>query len=51
VKWQGQQLEYEGFLEDSLSLNVRINMAKRYGIKGVAIWRLGFIPKTVLALP
>jgi len=51
IKWQGPQLEYEVFLEDAASFNVRINMAKRYGIKGVAVWRLGFLTKTVLALP
>lgn len=38
-------LTYEAFLESPRTFEARINLAKRYGIRGVAIWRLGLLPE------
>ncbi len=45
AEWEGIDGSYKAYLEDSLSLKVRIRMAQRYGISGVAIWRLGLLPE------
>ncbi len=44
AQWNTQEGSYKAFLEDAQSLQARILMAKRYGIKGAAIWRLGLLP-------
>lgn len=35
------------FSEDETSVNAKIGLAKRYGLKGIAIWRLGLIGQPV----
>ncbi len=45
VEWEGQDASYKAYLEDALSLKTRVLMAKRYGLKGVAVWRLGLLPE------
>lgn len=35
------------FSENQSSVNVKIGLAKRYGLKGIAIWRLGLIGEPV----
>ena len=49
LEWEDLQGRHQAFLEDAVSLKVRLNLTKRYGIKGAAIWRLGYITETVLA--
>ena len=49
LEWEDMQGRHQAFLEDGVSLKVRLNLTKRYGIKGAAIWRLGYITETVLA--
>lgn len=45
AEWSTQEGSYNAFLEDAQSLQARILMAKRYGIKGAAVWRLGLLPE------
>ena len=44
VEWIGGGHSYTAYFEDTLSLEVRAMMAQRYGLRGVAIWRLGLLP-------
>ncbi|MFD1908087.1 hypothetical protein ACFSQ7_35025 [Paenibacillus rhizoplanae] len=36
------------YSENEASVNAKIGLAKRYGLKGIAIWRLGIIGQPVL---
>ncbi|MNW65511.1 hypothetical protein D3C74_438990 [compost metagenome] len=35
------------YSENKTSVNAKIGLAKRYGLKGIAIWRLGLIGQPV----
>lgn len=35
------------YSENATSVNAKIGLAKRYGLKGIAIWRLGLIGQPV----
>jgi hypothetical protein len=43
VSWQEDGATYEAFIESNRSLQARVSLAKRYGLSGVAIWRLGLL--------
>lgn len=43
VTWKGKDTSYKAYLEDTQSLKARLLMAKRYGIRQAAIWRLGLL--------
>ena len=45
IEWEGIEGSYKAYLEDTRSLQVRVMMAQRYGLRGVAVWRLGFLPE------
>jgi len=45
LRWRESGESYEGFLESFRSLEARVNLAERHGIRGVAIWRLGLLPE------
>lgn len=41
--WESQGITYHAFTESNRSLSARASLAKRYGLAGVAIWRLGLL--------
>jgi len=43
VAWEDGDTLYRAFVEDNDSLQARASLAKRYGIRGIAIWRLGLL--------
>ena len=43
ISWQEGGTSYQAFVENNESLQARASLAKRHGIAGVAIWRLGFL--------
>jgi spore germination protein YaaH len=44
ARWQDDKNEtFEAFLESNRSLQARVSLAKRYGLRGVAIWHLGLL--------
>lgn len=46
IKYQENGYTYELWLEDSSSIETRIDLAKRYKLGGLAVWRLGYEDKT-----
>lgn len=43
ASWQAGGSTYQAFLEDNRSLQAHLSLAKRYGLRGAAIWRLGLL--------
>jgi hypothetical protein len=43
IAWREQEESYKAYLESNKTLQARISLAKRYGLRGVAIWRLGLL--------
>ncbi len=41
--WKENDRTFTSYTETNGSLQARISLAKRYGLRGVAIWRLGFL--------
>ncbi|HHY44981.1 MAG TPA: hypothetical protein GX512_04640 [Firmicutes bacterium] len=41
--WESEGVTYHAFTESNRSLAARASLAKRYGLAGVAIWRLGLL--------
>jgi spore germination protein YaaH len=45
VEWEGMDRSYKAYFEDARSLEARVLMAHGYGLRGVAVWRLGLLPE------
>ncbi|MGE5580440.1 MAG: stalk domain-containing protein [Bacillota bacterium] len=43
LAWEDGNTSYRAFVEDNDSLRARASLAKRYGLRGIAIWRLGLL--------
>jgi len=43
VSWEKDGTSYKAFVETNESLQARAALARRHGISGIAIWRLGFL--------
>ena len=43
IWWQEGDKSFQAFTESNRSLQARISLAKRYNLRGVAVWRLGFL--------
>jgi hypothetical protein len=41
--WESEGVTYHAFTESNRSLAARASLAKRYGLAGIAIWRLGYL--------
>lgn len=44
-EWEDQSSTYYAFTEDEKTLQARVLLAQRHGLRGVAIWRLGLLPE------
>lgn len=42
IEWQGSDTLYQMWIEDTESLNVKINVMNARNIGGIAVWRLGY---------
>jgi hypothetical protein len=43
LAWMDGDTSYRAFVEDNNSLQARASLAKRHGLRGIAIWRLGLL--------
>lgn len=43
LEWTHEGVYYQAFAEDNYSLKARVNLAKKYNLRGVALWRLGLL--------
>lgn len=43
ASWESGGSAYRAFLEDNRTLQAHLSMAKRYGLRGAAVWRLGLL--------
>jgi spore germination protein YaaH len=41
--WEGEGSSFQAFLESNRSLQARVSLAKRHGLRGVAVSRLGLL--------
>ncbi len=43
LTWREQEETHKAYLESNRTLQARVSLAERYGLKGAAIWRLGLL--------
>lgn len=45
LEWKEGEVTYRAFVETRASLEARLLLASRYGLRGTAVWRLGILPE------